>query len=107
MAAGIMAKALEEPFRQLAENAGVEPSKLIREIRNFEEETYGFDFARLEMCDLLEAGIIDSCDVIRNALQNAVSTATMILTSDAVVTEIPTETEEEDHHHDHEGVGAL
>ncbi|MEC9476428.1 MAG: chaperonin GroEL [Planctomycetota bacterium] len=107
MAAGIMAKALEEPFRQLAANAGVEPSKLIREIRSFEEETYGFDFAKLEMCDLLEAGVIDSCDVIRNALQNAVSTATMILTSDAVVTEIPTETEEEDHHHDHEGVGAL
>lgn len=108
MAAGIMAKALEEPFRQLAANAGVEPSKFIREIRNSDYLTYGFDFAKLEMCDLFEAGIIDSCAVIHSALQNAVSTATMIMTSDAVVTDIPQETEEEDHHHhDHEGVGAL
>jgi len=107
-AAGILAKALEEPFRQLAQNAGVEPSKLIREIRNLNDDTSGYDFARLEVCDLFEAGIIDSCDVTRSALQNAVSTATMILTSDTVVTDIPKETEEEDHHdHDHEGVGAF
>ena len=105
--AAILAKALEEPFRQLASNAGVEPSILLREIRADEDKVIGYDFARLEMCDLMEEGIIDSCDVIRSALQNAVSTATMILTSDAVITDIPEETTEEDHHHEHEGVGAL
>jgi chaperonin GroEL len=108
MAAGILARALEEPFRQLARNAGVEPSKLLREIRKTKEGTRGYDFARLQMCDLREAGIIDSCNVTLNALQNAVSTATMILTSDGVVTDIPKEKEEEDHHqHDHEGIGAF
>ena len=108
MAAHILMKALEEPFRQLAANAGVEPSKLLRKIRSMNEKTHGFDFARLEMCDLRKAGIIDPCDVMLSALQNAVSTATMILTSDAVVTDIPKDTEEEDHHHhDHEGVGAM
>ncbi len=107
LAAQILAKALEEPFRQLANNAGVEPSLLLREIRAGESLTRGYDFARLEMCDLLEEGIIDSCDVILKALQNAASTATMILTSDAVITEIPSESAGEDHHHDHEGVGAL
>jgi len=56
---------------------------------------------------MYESGIIDSCAVICSALQNAVSTATMLLTSNAVVTDIPNETEEEDHHHDHEGVGAF
>ncbi|MGE4619419.1 MAG: chaperonin GroEL [Planctomycetota bacterium] len=107
LAAEILAKALEEPFRQLAQNAGVEPSALLREIRNIDEDTFGFDFARLELCDLYEVGVLDSCDVIHSALQNAVSTATMIMTSDAVITDIPKETEEEDHHHDHEGVGAF
>ena len=57
---------------------------------------------------MYENGIIDSCAVICSALQNAVSTATMLLTSNAVITDIPKETEEDDHHHhDHEGVGAF
>ena len=107
IAAEILADALEEPFRQLAKNAGVEPSILLREIRAADDTTTGYDFARREMCDLMETGIIDSCDVTRRALQNAVSSATMILTSDAVITEIPSEASEEDHHHDHEGAGAF
>ncbi|MEE2856444.1 MAG: chaperonin GroEL [Planctomycetota bacterium] len=107
VAAQILADALEEPFRQLARNSGVEPSILLREIRASEDTTTGYDFARLEMRDLMETGIIDSCDVIRRALQNAVSSATMILTSDAVITEIPSEAADEDHHHDHEGAGAF
>ena len=108
MAAEILVRALEEPFRQLARNAGVEPSKLLREIRKTKEVTLGYDFSRLQICDLREAGIIDSCKVTLNALQNAVSTATMILTSDGVVTDIPKKTQEEDqHHHDHEGIGAI
>ncbi len=107
LAAVILAKALEDPFRQLATNADVEPSSLLREVRAEESESFGYDFAKLDYCDMYESGIIDSCAVICSALQNAVSTATMLLTSNAVVTDIPNETEEEDHHHDHEGVGAF
>ena len=102
----ILKKALEAPFRQLAVNAGLEPSRLLRSIRMAEEPTWGYDFAKREECDLFDAGIIDSCRVVRLALQNAVSVATMILTSEAVVTDIPSETED-DHHHEEEGVGAF
>ncbi len=100
----ILQKALEAPFRQLAENAGIEPSRLLRKIRMAKEPTWGYDFSKREECDLFETGIIDSCRVVRLALQNAVSVATMILTSEAVITDIPSESE--DHHHEEEGVGA-
>jgi chaperonin GroEL len=102
----ILAKALEAPFRQLAENAGVEPGRILRSIRRSEESTWGYDFSKREECDLFERGIIDSCRVVHLALQNAVSVATMILTSEAVITEVPSETEDH-HHHDEEGVGAF
>ena len=102
----ILAKALEAPFRQLAENAGVEPGRILRSIRRAEESTWGYDFSKREECDLFERGIIDSCRVVHLALQNAVSVATMILTSEAVITEVPSETEDH-HHHDEEGVGAF
>ena len=102
----ILAKALEAPFRQLAINAGVEPSRILRKVRQAEEPTGGYDFSKREECDLFDAGIIDSCRVVRLALQNAVSVATMILTSEAVITDIPSETAD-DHHHEEEGVGAF
>ncbi|MGB1397249.1 MAG: chaperonin GroEL [Planctomycetota bacterium] len=108
LASVILAKALEEPFRQLAVNADLEPSRILREIKAEESESYGYDFASLDYCDMYENGIIDSCAVICSALQNAVSTATMLLTSNAVITDIPKENDEDDHHHhDHEGVGAF
>ncbi|MGA1202755.1 MAG: chaperonin GroEL [Planctomycetota bacterium] len=102
----ILAKALEAPFRQLAENAGVEPGRILRSIRRSEESTWGYDFSKREECDLFERGIIDSCRGAHLALQNAVSGATMIPTSEAVITEVPSETEDH-HHHDEEGVGAF
>ena len=92
----------------MVENAVVGPSSLLRDILAEGSESFGADVAKLAYCDMYESGIIDSCTVISNALQNAVSTATMLLTSNAVITDIPKETEEEDHHHhDHEGVGAF
>ena len=70
--------------------------------------THGYCFSTQKECDLLEEGIVDSCLVIRTALQNAVSVATMIMTSETVVTEIPSEGgEDHDHHHEEEGVGAF
>ncbi|HIN80059.1 MAG TPA: molecular chaperone GroEL, partial [Planctomycetes bacterium] len=106
--AKILRKALEAPFRQLAANAGVEPSRLLRKIRSNDSMTHGYCFSTQKECDLLEEGIVDSCLVIRTALQNAVSVATMIMTSETVVTEIPSEGgEDHDHHHEEEGVGAF
>jgi len=100
--ARILDEALEAPFRQLARNSGEEPSRLLRRVRSADSAHWGYDFASRTECDLVEAGIIDSCRVVRLALQNAVSVATMLLTSEAVITEIPKEKDEEDHH-DHEG----
>lgn len=106
--ADILQEALEAPFRQLSANSGVEPSRLLRRIRANDSTSHGYCFSNQKECDLLDEGVVDSCQVIRTALQNAVSVATMILTSETVVTEIPSE-EEEDHHHHHEeeGVGAF
>ncbi len=106
--AQILAVALEAPFRQLARNSGEEPSQLLRKIRAAKEPSWGFDFMKKEECDLIESGVIDSCRVVTSALKNAVSVATMILTSDAVITEIPKETEDEhDHDHDEAGFGGF
>ena len=101
----ILLEALEAPFRQLAVNSGIEPSVALRKVRMSEEPTWGYNFSTREECDLFDAGIIDSCRVVRSALQNAVSVATMILTSEAVITDLPGE--DDDDHHDDEGMGGF
>ena len=99
----ILRDALEAPFRQLAKNAGEEPSRLLRKWRNSKKKNYGFDFQKkAESQDLVADGIIDSVRVARLALKNAASVASMLFSTSCVVTEIPTE--EEDHHHDEAGV---
>ncbi|MFQ5653498.1 MAG: chaperonin GroEL [Planctomycetota bacterium] len=104
----ILKRALEAPFRQLAGNAGEEPSRILRRIRGQENPHFGFDFEKKKDCDLVKAGIVDSVRVTRLALQNAVSVASMLFTTEAVVTELPGEAEE-DHDHDHgpEGMGGF
>ncbi|MBI3964121.1 MAG: chaperonin GroEL, partial [Chloroflexi bacterium] len=89
----ILRRALEEPLRQLAENAGLEGSVVIGSIRRAQEEgkpkTWGYDVLNNEYGDLLEKGIIDPAKVTRSALENAASIAGMILTTEALITELP------------------
>jgi len=84
----IVRRALEEPARQIAENAGQEGSVIVQRIKT-EKTNVGFDAEKLEFTDMLEAGVIDPTKVVRTALQNASSIASLLITTEAVVTEIP------------------
>ncbi len=83
----IVLKALEEPLRQIALNAGLEGSVIIDKIRTSGKSNYGFDFAKEEYTDMFEAGIVDPAKVTRCALQNAASVSGMVLTTESLVTD--------------------
>ncbi len=84
----IVKRALEEPSRQLADNAGLEGSVVVERLKG-EKGSKGFDVAAEEYVDMFKAGIIDPTKVTRTALQNASSIASLLLTTEALVTEIP------------------
>jgi chaperonin GroEL len=84
----IIRRALEEPLRQLSQNAGLEGSVVINEVRNA-KKGFGLNVDTGEMVDLVKAGIIDPAMVTRSALQNAASIAKNILTTEAIVAEAP------------------
>ena len=85
----IVLKAIEEPTRQIAANAGLEGSVIINEIIGNDKVGYGFDFAAEKYVDMAESGILDPTKVTRSALQNAASVAAMVLTTESLVAEIP------------------
>ena len=84
----ILKKALETPARQIAENSAADPGVVVEKMRSG-TGNYGFDAARGEYVDLVDAGIIDPTKVVRTALQNAASIAGLLLTTDAAVTDAP------------------
>ena len=85
----IVLKAIEEPVRQIAANAGLEGSVIVNEIVNSNKVGYGFNFATSEYVDMFDAGILDPAKVTRSALQNAASVAAMVLTTESLVADIP------------------
>ena len=85
----IVLKGIEEPVRQIANNAGLEGSVIIDAIIKSKKTGYGFDFATEEYVDMFKAGILDPTKVTRSALQNAASVAAMVLTTESLVAEIP------------------
>ena len=85
----IVLRALEEPLRQIAENAGFEGSVVVNEVRRAEKAGIGLNAATGEYVDLVQAGVIDPAMVTRSALQNAASIAKNILTTEAIVAEMP------------------
>jgi len=86
--AKIIEKALEEPIRQIAINAGLEGSVIVEKIKN-SEKGVGFDALNEKYVNMIEAGIVDPTKVVRSALQNAASVAAMLLTTEAAVTDEP------------------
>ena len=84
----IVLKALEEPVRQIAENAGLEGSVIVEKVMG-SNPGVGFDALKEEYVDMIEAGIVDPAKVTRSALQHAASVASMLLTTEAVVADIP------------------
>jgi chaperonin GroEL len=87
----IVLKALEAPIRQIAENAGVEGSIVVGKIVDEKSETYGFDAQAEKYVDMIEAGIVDPAKVVRTALQDAGSVAGLLVTTEAMVAELPKE----------------
>ncbi|MET3617621.1 chaperonin GroEL [Peptoniphilus olsenii] len=85
--ANIILKALEEPLRQIAENAGLEGSVIVEKVKG-KESGVGFDASKGEYVNMKEAGIVDPTKVTRSALQNAASVAAMVLTTEAAVANI-------------------
>ena len=85
----IVLRALEEPVRQIAKNAGVEGSLIVEKIKSKKAISFGYDAAKDEYTDMIERGIIDPTKVTRSALQNAASVAAMVLTTESLVTDIP------------------
>ncbi len=85
--AKIVAKALEAPMKQIADNAGLDGAVIISKIRESGRVGYGFDAYREVYCDMLDEGIVDPAKVTRCALQNAASIASTVLTTEAVVSE--------------------
>ncbi len=81
----IVLKAIEEPVRQIARNAGLEGSVIIDKIRTADMVNYGYNFATEEFVDMFAAGIVDPTKVTRSALQNAASVASMVLTTESLV----------------------
>jgi chaperonin GroEL len=87
----IVLKALEAPARQIAENAGVEGSIVIGRIMDEKSETFGFNAQDEKYVDMLNAGIVDPAKVVRTALQDAASIAGLLITTEAMVAELPKE----------------
>ena len=89
----ILRRALEEPFRQLVANAGQDGSVMLDGIRRKQTETksnvWGYEVIKNEIVDLTKAGVIDPAKVVRSAVENAVSIAAMILTTEALITDLP------------------
>ena len=85
----IVKRALEEPIRQIVENAGLEGSVIVEKVKAEKGVTRGFDAESLEFVDMIQAGIIDPTKVERVALQNAASVASLLLTTEALITDLP------------------
>jgi chaperonin GroEL len=85
----IVRRALEEPIRQIVENAGLEGSVIVEKVKAEKVVTRGFDAESLEFVDMIQAGIIDPTKVERVALQNAASVSSLLLTTEALITDLP------------------
>ncbi|HWJ75346.1 MAG TPA: chaperonin GroEL [Kaistia sp.] len=85
----IVLRALESPIRQIAENSGVEGSIVVSKVLENKSDTFGFDAQNEEFVDLVLAGIIDPTKVVRTALQDAASVASLIVTTEALIADLP------------------
>ena len=87
--AQIVARALEAPIRQIAANAGLEGAVILNNVKSSKKANYGFDAAKEKYGDMIAMGIVDPTKVCRSALENAASVASMVLTTESLVTDLP------------------
>ena len=84
----ILKRAIEEPIRQIAENAGIDGAIVAQKVKEG-QDNFGFNAGKMEYCDLIQAGVVDPTKVTRTALENAVSASSMLLTTEALVADLP------------------
>jgi chaperonin GroEL len=96
--ANIIKRSLESPMRQIAENAGQDGAVVVQNVRAGKSAAYGYNAATDHYEDLVKSGVIDPTKVVRTALQNAASVACLLLTTDALVSELPDDKKEEAGH---------
>ncbi|HEX9699276.1 MAG TPA: chaperonin GroEL [Acidobacteriota bacterium] len=102
----IVRRAMEEPIRQILVNAGAaSPDLIIEKVRAEKNDSAGFNAETMEHTDLVKAGVVDPTKVVRHALQNAASVAGLLLTTEALISELPEEEEEHAHAHGGGGMG--
>jgi chaperonin GroEL len=104
LGAQIVLRSLEEPLRIIASNAGYEASVIVNNVKS-EKDTIGFDAKSGELVDMISSGIIDPAKVTRTALQNAASISGLLLTTEAIISEIPEEKKDAPAHHP--GMGGM
>ncbi|MCH1499565.1 MAG: chaperonin GroEL [Akkermansiaceae bacterium] len=105
--ADIIVSAIEAPLRQLAANAGLEGALIVEKVKNASGNE-GYNVATGDYVDLIEAGVVDPTKVTRSALQNAASISGLMLTTEALITDIPEpEPADAGHGHDHGGMGGM
>jgi len=90
----ILSESLTEPIKRIVENAGKDPAAVLQKVESSKEDDFGFNVMTMEYGSMIKAGIIDPAKVTRTAVQNAVSVAMMVLTTEALITDIPEEKKE-------------
>ena len=106
LGAEIVLKALEEPAKQIARNSGLEPAVIVEKVKS-EKEGIGFDASTETYVDMKKAGIVDPTKVTRSALQNAASIASMVLTTESLVTDVPEDKCSCGHHNEQAGMEGM
>jgi chaperonin GroEL len=105
--ADIVRRAIEAPLRWIAQNAGVEGSIVVQKVKEAKDANYGYNASTDKYEDLVGSGVIDPTKVVRSALQNAASIASLLLTTEAMVSEIPEEKKEAPAHPGGGGMGGM
>src|SRR5690606_20198417 len=106
--ANIIRNVLEQPLRSISANAGFDGAVVVNRVRQMKGKTEGFDADKGTYTDLVKAGVIDPAKVVRTALQNAASVASLLLTTESLIADLPKDDDGDDHHdhHDH-GMGGM
>ena len=109
MGVRIIKNVLDQPLRAIANNAGLDGAVVVNRVLQMKGKADGYDANAEKYCDLIEAGIVDPAKVVRTSLTNAASVASLLLTTESLVADIPVEEEPGggDHSHDHGGMGGM
>lgn len=109
LGAKLIEDVLEMPLRKIASNAGLDGSVVANRVRKGKGKNFGYDAMNDQYGDMIEFGVVDPAKVVRTALQNAASVASLLMTTDSIVVEEPAEEEDhhDDHHHDMGGMGGM